>query len=246
MTIAGLDLTQEQILALLTTGRMELTGQSMIGSNYAFLAILDNGVRQIQAVYKPLKGESPLWDFPNRTLGKRETAAFVLSNWLGWNLVPPTVLRKDALLGSGSLQVYIEHDPNHHYFSLKPAEIDRLLPAALFDLVVNNADRKGSHLLFDAAGRLWLIDHGVCFNTEDKLRTVIWNFAGEQIPRALLADLTRACAVLSRDAELFNFLHPYLTIAEIKALAGRIQSILANPIFPFPPSDRRAYPYPPL
>jgi len=246
MVIGGLDLTQVQILALLSTGRMQLVGQFSAGSNYAFLAVMDDGSIQVKAVYKPTRGENPLWDFPVRSLARRETAAYLLSRWLGWDLVPPTVLRRDALLGTGSLQIFIEHDPNRHYFSLARNELDRLKPAALFDLVVNNADRKGSHLVFDANDRLWLIDHGVCFNAEDKLRTVIWDFAGDRIPSHLLSDLQRACLVLSRDAELFSLLHPYLTLPELKALANRIEQLLAHPFYPHPPSDRRSYPYPPL
>ncbi len=246
MVPSGLDLTQEQILALLSKGRMELVGHFVNGSNYTFLATLDDGTTQIEAVYKPVKGENPLWDFPNRTLAKRETAAYILSEWLGWNFVPPTVFRKDGLLGAGSLQIYIDHDPEQHYFSLRPTEIRQLRRVALFDLVINNADRKGSHLIFDSQHRLWLIDHGLCFNTEDKLRTVIWNFAGEAIPEDLLAELRRARNALPRDAELFTLLHPYITIAEIKALEKRVSHLIAVPVFPFPPVDRRSYPYPPL
>lgn len=236
----------DSILDILTRGEMQIAGHFVHGSNYTFLANLILEGKEIQAVYKPVRGENPLWDFPNRTLAKRETAAFVLSEWLGWQLVPPTVFRRDATLGAGSLQVYIEHDPGRHYFSLGEAEIEQLKPAVLFDVIVNNADRKGSHLIFDEHNHLWLIDHGLCFNREDKLRTVIWDFAGEPIPEFLLQDLKHAAPLLGRGGDLFNRLHPYLSIPEIQALLKRIESVLALPFFPLPPVDRRAFPYPPL
>ena len=134
-------------------------------------------------------GEQPLWDFPENTLAGREVCAYLVSQALGFGIVPFTLLR-DGPLGPGSLQQYIDHDPNYHYFTFKPAEIERLRPVVLFDLLVNNADRKGSHILVQKRTRkLYLIDHGLCFHVEDKLRTVIWDFAGEPIPADLLAAL---------------------------------------------------------
>jgi streptogramin lyase len=120
-------------------------------------------------------------DFPRASLARREVAAYLVSEALGWRLVPPTVYRKDGPIGSGSLQLFIEHDPGYHYFTFSDADRQRLHPVAIFDLLINNADRKGSHLLLDPDGHLWLIDHGLCFHREDKLRTVIWDFAGEPI-----------------------------------------------------------------
>lgn len=236
----------DSIMEILSRGELQIVGHFVHGSNYTFLANVSLEGRQIQAVYKPVRGENPLWDFPNRTLAKREAAAFGLSEWLGWHLVPPTVFRRDVELGLGSLQVYIEHDPNRNYFTLTRAEIQRLKPAALFDVIANNADRKGSHLIFDAQDRLWLIDHGLCFNREDKLRTVIWEFAGEPIPAPLLGDLTRAKTHLQRGGELFNLLHSHLSIVELQALSKRIAAVIASPIYPVPPADRRAFPYPPM
>jgi hypothetical protein len=243
---AVLDPSAESDTDVLSRGEMQIVGHFVHGSNYTFLANLKLGSRQVQAVYKPIRGENPLWDFPNRTLAKREVAAFELSEWLGWHLVPPTVFRRSASLGAGSLQLFIEHDPNRHYFTLTQSEIQLLKPVALFDVIVNNADRKGSHLIFDSLDRMWCIDHGLCFNREEKLRTVIWDFAGEPIPLSLLEDLSRARAPLIRDGELFNRLHSYLSIAEIQALEKRISAVIAAPYFPFLPPGRRAIPYPPL
>ncbi len=141
-------------------------------------------------MYKPTRGERPLWDFPPASLAGREVAAYLVSEALGWRLVPPTIYRKKGPLGPGSLQAFVEHDPEYHYFTFNESDRQRLRPVALFDLLINNADRKGSHVLLDEQDHMWLIDHGVCFHVEDKIRTVIWDFAGEPFPDALCSDLT--------------------------------------------------------
>ncbi len=166
----------------LEQGEIELKGQFMLGSNYTFLVNVICPGQEIQAVYKPMRGEQLLWDFPEASLAGREVAAYLVSEALGFGFVPLTILR-DGPFGHGSLQQYIDHNPNLHYFNLKPADRPRLRPVALFDLLINNADRKGGHILIQKRTRkLFLIDHGLCFHAEDKLRTVIWDFAGEQIP----------------------------------------------------------------
>ena len=246
MDEAGQNLTQDQLISLLARGKMELIGQFVRGSNTTLLVQVEEESHLVRAVYKPVKGEYPLFDFPDRTLAKRETAAYLLSEWLGWQLVPPTVFRKSGLLGAGSLQFYIEHDPNKHYFSMTTGERQRLKPVALFDVMVNNADRKGSHIVFDHTGRIWVIDHGVCFHVEEKLRTVIWDFEGEAIPANLLEDLERAQRSLQRGGELFERLHTYLSIAELHALEQRVRILLKTRTYPLLPADRRAIPYPPL
>lgn len=240
------DPSRPAIMEALRCGEISLTGQFAHGSNACFLVSLHHNGIELDAVYKPVRGENPLWDFPARTLAKRETAACLLSEWLGWDLVPPTVFRKNCPLGAGSLQLYIPHDPQKNYFTLSEEELQNLKTTALFDLVMNNADRKGSHLIFDQAGHLWLIDHGLCFNVEPKLRTVIWNFAGEPLPFEQGRALNRARQALSREGELFVLLHGYLSIAELNALKRRIDHLLDQGIFPHPPSDRRSFPYPPL
>jgi len=158
--------------------------------------------------------------------------------------VPPTILRAGPF-GPGSLQHYIEYNPNLHYFTLKPADRSRLRPVALFDLLINNADRKGSHILLQKRTRkLYLIDHGLCFHAEDKLRTVIWDFAGEDIPPELISALEKFRNVLHLDLSVA--LQAFLTPPELTALHARLGALLANPVFPAPPEDRRCFPYPPL
>jgi hypothetical protein len=235
----------ESLQPILLHGELELKGRFVLGSNYTFLVEVHHDGQTLQGVYKPQRGERPLWDFPEESLAGREVAAYHVSRALGWGLVPLTVLR-DGPLGPGSLQQYIEYDPQYHYFNFSESDKERLRPTVLFDLLVNNADRKGSHVLVDAGGHIWLIDHGVCFHEDDKLRTVIWDFAGESIPEALLTSLAALPPALSGNSGLRAELGHYLNPGEIAALQRRAESLLANPVFPHPPRDRRAYPYPPV
>jgi hypothetical protein len=230
--------TDPHLQQALQQGEIELKGQFMLGSNYTFLVDVHHAGQTIPAVYKPSKGEQPLWDFEDNTLALREVAAYLVSEALGFDLVPFTVLR-DGPFGPGSLQRFIEYDPNHHYFNFTDEEKTLLKPVVLFDLLCNNADRKGSHVFFDAAHKLWAIDHGLCFHEEDKLRTVIWDFAGEPIPGSLLTRLSRLSACR---ADLQRYLSP----GEVTALQSRAEALLAGRVFPHPPADRRAFPYPPL
>lgn len=220
----------------------------MLGSNYTFLVTVHHAGRELQAVYKPLRGEQPLWDFPDNTLAQREVAAYVVSEALGFHFVPYTVLRVDVpTYGPGSLQQYIEYEPEYHYFTFNQADKERLRPVVLFDVLVNNADRKGSHVLIENDTRkLWAIDHGLCFHEEDKLRTVLWDFAGEAIPEGLLGSLSSFHSMLTGGASLRTELEPYLERREISALAARAKGLLAAGVFPSRPKDRRAYPYPPV
>ncbi len=237
----------ESLRATFEHGSLELKGQFTLGSNYTFYVTVTWGENTFQAVYKPQQGEQPLWDFPENTLAGREVAAYLLSEALGWEIVPYTILREDGPLGAGSLQQYIEYDPNYHYFSFKPEDKDRLRVVALFDHLTNNADRKGSHVFFEKRTRhLYAIDHGLCFNQEDKLRTVIWDFAGEPLSPELVAALEGLRPCLVPSAALYNNLLLYLTRAEITALDRRAANLLAYGAFPYAPNDRRAHPYPPL
>src|SRR5512138_747863 len=226
----------------LQKGDLELKGQFMLGSNYTFLVTVRYAGREFPAVYKPLRGEQPLWDFPDNTLARREVAAYLLSEALGFHFVPFTTLRKDGpFYGPGSLQQYIEFDPEYHYFNFSEDDKQRLRPVVLFDLLANNADRKGSHLLIEkGTDKLWVIDHGLCFHHEEKLRTVLWDFAGEPIPSDLLGCLSPLPALLASTAEFRASLRPYLTAREISALAGRARALLNVKMFPDPPRDRRA------
>ena len=227
---------------VLTNGEIELKGQFTRGNNYTFLVNVCHAGSEILAVYKPTRGEQPLWDFPESSLAGREVSAYLVSQALGFGIVPFTLLR-DGPLGPGSLQQYIEHDPNYHYFSFRPAEIQRLRRVVLFDLLINNADRKGSHILVQKRTRkLYLIDHGLCFHVEDKLRTVIWDFSGEPIP----VDLCAALDSMHANRDLPAWLAPYLRPEEVAALVQRAEALLAAGQFPFPPDDRRAFPFPPV
>ncbi len=235
-----------ELLTALREGELTLKGEFLWGSNYTFLVEVTHGTLELRAVYKPTRGERPLWDFPRASLAHREVAAYVVSEALGWHFVPPTVYRRRAPLGPGSLQLFIEHNPEYHYFRFTEQDRQRLRPVALFDLLINNADRKGSHILIDPKGDLWLIDHGICFHREDKLRTVIWDFAGEPIPEALLGALERFRGQLEPSSELLAILQKHLTPAEIAALKARADQLLATKRYPTPHPNRRVYPYPPV
>ena len=241
MTTPGIPLQQ-----VLRHGDLKIKGQFTLGSNYTFLVDVNYQDTTVPAVYKPTRGEQPLWDFEENTLALREVAAYVVSEQLGFHIVPFTILRDDGPYGAGSLQQFIQYDPEYHYFNFSSEDRERLRPVVLFDLFVNNADRKGSHVFFEtdissASGtsKLFAIDHGICFHSEDKLRTVLWDFGGQKIPDDLLS-------LLSKITDLTPLLEPYLTPYEIEALCTRADSILKKRHFPRQPRDRRAMPWPPL
>ena len=206
-------------------------------SNYVFLARLQHPDRGAGlAIYKPARGERPLNDFPYGTLHHREVAAYELSRLLGWDIVPPTV-ECDGPHGEGSLQLYVAHDPAEHYFVLRDDEAlaEQLVRLAVFDLLANNADRKGGHILCDDARRLWAIDNGLCFHAQEKLRTVIWDFAGAPIPALLLDDLTRVRDALEAGGQPGDVGAPEverLRPTERSALAMRVRHLLAEPVLP--------------
>lgn len=239
-----MDIDRQVQIELLATGDLEIKGQFLFGSNYSFLVSLNRGEAHIKAVYKPRKGEMPLWDFPPDSLAGREVAAYLISEALGWDLVPPTVIRRKAAFGRGSLQVFIEHNPEENYFTFSKPMLENLVPVALFDLVINNADRKGSHILLDENRKIWLIDHGLCFHIEPKLRTVIWDFAGQEIPPPLMEDITRLRQSLVEKSKVFIDLQEHLKDSEIRAIGRRIKALIENPVFPQPEPERRPYPWP--
>jgi uncharacterized repeat protein (TIGR03843 family) len=201
------------------------------------------------AVYKPRRGEAPLWDFPAGTLHRREVAAYVVSDALGWGVVPPTVLREDGPVGVGSLQRFVPHDPEVHYFTLRDVDDEdltaQLATMALFDLVIDNADRKGGHVLLeemaDGPPRLRGVDHGVSFNVDPKLRTVIWDLVGRPVPAAHRRDLARLADAL--DATVGERLDGLLRGAELDVLRARVERLTALEELP-PPSGRHPYPWP--
>jgi uncharacterized repeat protein (TIGR03843 family) len=230
------------LLHLLEEGDLEILGLLPRSSNYTFLGKLTDGTSETLGVYKPRAGEAPLWDFPEGTLCDREVAAYAVSHALGWPTVPPTVLRNGPE-GIGSVQHFVEFDPRQHYFTLRDGRDDTFRRIALFDVVVNNADRKGGHTLLAKNGEVFVIDHGVCFSAEPKLRTVIWDFAGTPIPADLRGDLECVGSLLLGD--LGEALSQLLQPEEIAAIARRTEGLLASGRFPEPVSER-AYPWPPV
>lgn len=220
----------------------------MWGSNYTFLAEVTLEDQTLLGVYKPSKGERPLWDFPVASLARREVAAYLTSEMLEWRFVPPTVYREKGPLGPGSLQQYIEHDPEYHYFNFSEKDKQRLRPVVLFDFIINNADRKGSHILKDKEEALWLIDHGVCFHVEEKLRTVIWDFVGEPIPDELCSQIMQFCERLrGKGGGLSNLAEPllaYLSSREVISMLRRAEQMVDVGIFPPPDPYRRPFPWP--
>ncbi|RPI88000.1 MAG: SCO1664 family protein [Chloroflexi bacterium] len=238
--------SDEKSLTVLQQGVLTVQGEFLWGSNYTFLGKVEYQGETLQAVYKPTRGERPLWDFPAATLARREVAAYLVSKYLGWNLVPPTVYRRHGPIGPGSLQLFIEHDPEYHYFNFTERDRQRLRSSALFDVVVNNADRKGSHVLLDKDDHIWLIDHGICFHEEDKLRTVIWDFAGESLPDELCQEMDSFRKLLVESSKVVKELRPYLSQIEINSMISRIERIIAVGHFPNPNPSRRFQPWPPL
>jgi len=222
---------------LLETGAIEVLGLIPYSSNYTFLTRVSGPNGETNAVYKPRRGERPLWDFPDGTLAAREVAAWMISD-TSWGLVPPTVLREDGPLGMGSLQLFIPHDPDRHYFVLMDDHLEELAAFAAFDAVVNNADRKAGHVVEDESGRLWAVDHGLTFHVEPKLRTVIWAFAEERLTPAIRAMLEKLGAALADDGGLGAALADLLSPGEAAATLERVEGLLLEDRFPAPQGPR--------
>lgn len=256
------------IASLLTAGELTVLGRLPGSSNATLLSqIVGEGGTTIKCVYKPVAGERPLWDFPDGTLAAREVAAFELSRLLGWDVIPVTVWRNDGPYGEGSIQLWIDeaeesslvdiidadqaHEGWLHVLTgeneagqeVRLVHRDRfdLAKIALLDALMNNADRKAGHILIGEGDRLWGIDHGLTFNEEDKLRTVLWGWAGQEIPEALLRDIKR----LHEDWDAtVQVLEEHLAGYEIRALEDRIGQILLERNFPTPPQHWPAVPWP--
>lgn len=217
----------------LSGGDVEVLGLLPFSSNYVFLARLTKDEHETLAVYKPQRGERPLWDFPAGTLAAREVAAYEVSEALGWELVPATVMREDAPLGRGSMQLFIEHDPEQHFFTLMNDHQPELRRFAAFDIIVNNADRKGGHVVKGPDGHIWGVDHGLTFNIEPKLRTVIWGFAGEGL-EGLEEDLEGLAKVLQPGGPMAERLGELLSPAEAQETSARLGHLLRERVFPAP------------
>jgi uncharacterized repeat protein (TIGR03843 family) len=228
----------DPVCAVLERGEIEVEGRMPWSSNGTFLVTVRADDVWTRAIYKPRRGERPLWDFP-AGLDRREAAAYELSRFLGWDLVPHTVLR-DGPLGPGSVQRFVDADFEQHYFTLFEADrhLDGLRAMCAFDLLANNTDRKSGHCLVSVGDELFGIDHGLCFHEEFKLRTVIWEFAGEPIPAPLLHDIGRLCHDDVPDP-LAGLLRP----VERDALHQRARDLVELGHFPADPSGHR-YPWP--
>ena len=227
-----------EAVELLRHGEVDVQGRLPYSSNATLLVRVCRQGLEAAAVYKPRRGERPLWDFP-RGLGRREVAAYELSEALGWGLVPPTVLR-DGPLGEGSIQLFVSADPDQHYFTIQDEDRhqDVLRRLCAFDLVANNTDRKSGHLLLAPDGRVWAIDNSLCFHAEFKVRTVIWEFGGEPLPENIGADLEG----LVTDGLPDSF-EPLLSPIEREATVLRARALLESGRFPSDPTGRR-YPWP--
>lgn len=223
---------------VLGEGDIELLGRMPWSSNATFLVDVCAGDQLLQGIYKPFRGERPLWDFPEG-LYRREVAAYRLSKALGWDLVPPTMLR-DGPLGEGSVQLCIPCDFGRHYFHLLEEEQHHhtLQRLCAFDIAANSTDRKGGHLLVDAQEHIWAIDNGLTFHAEFKLRTVIWDWADEAVPVDIVDDLQGLL-----ETGLPDDLTELLDTFEIDALKTRMRALVREGHFPNDPTGRR-YPWP--
>ena len=263
-------LAESDALELLSRGRIEIEGRLVDASNTTLRAEITLDGLTRRCVYKPVRGERPLWDFPDGTLAGREVAAYLVSHATGWDVVPPTILR-DGPLGRGALQLWIEepddaesligfvpaYEVPHGWlavanardevgdaYALAHADDPRLARLAVFDAVINNADRKGGHVLYPATGSIHGVDHGVSFHVENKLRTVLWGWTGKAIP-VEVADVLAGLAE-RLDGELGEELEEHLTVAEVQHVRLRVRRLLRARRFPKPPSDWPAIPWPPI
>jgi uncharacterized repeat protein (TIGR03843 family) len=256
-------------LVLLTTGDLEIDGRLVAASNTTLLCGVSLDGMTAACVYKPVRGERPLWDFPDGTLAGREVATYVVSQATGWGLVPPTVLR-DGPLGPGMCQLWIDTEPVDSILDIVPAGVvpdgwfpvidgmdgaghqvtvvhandDRLRRLAVLDVVVNNADRKGGHLLLDSANKLYGVDHGICFHTENKLRTLLWGWAGEPLTDEAREVLTALSVEL--DGRLGEELREHLSRREVEATAHRVRRLLRTGRHPEPGRGWPSVPWPPF
>jgi hypothetical protein len=232
-----------ETVELIERGEMRLLGLMPRASNYTFLAEISEGGRRVKVVYKPRSGEAPLWDFPDGTLCNREVAAYTLARTLGWPAVPPTVMR-DGPHGEGAVQLFVDSDPSEHFFTLREKHADDFRRFTAFDVIANNADRKSGHCLLSPDGTMWAIDHGVCFSLLARLRTVIWDFAGESLQTEILEDVRRVAGEL-RSGEFRDEMSEHLSQEEVDATAGRAEMLAESGRFPMP-GPGRAFPWPPV
>ena len=234
---------REDVITLLEEAAIDSCSLIPWGSNYTFLIRMQHPREGCShAIYKPRRGEAPLYDFPDGTLFQRERAAYLLSGTLGWNLVPPTIIR-DGPYGIGMVQLFIEADSTAHYFTFGAEIPDAARRIALFDCVINNTDRKAGHLLRALDGRIWAIDHGLTFHAAPKLRTVIWEFAGEALPGPFVRDLSALLSICDNARGPLAELRTLLSQREREALRRRVEYLLKTGSYP-QPTSYRAMPWP--
>jgi uncharacterized repeat protein (TIGR03843 family) len=239
--VSSLELTPDELAQALAVAELDVVGRMRYSSNATFLVNARVDGIELAAIYKPQRGERPLWDFPHGTLCRREVAAYELSRALGWGIVPVTILR-DGPLGEGALQRFVDHDPDEHYFTLLGDHEDRFREFACFDVLANNTDRKGGHCLHDEAnGMIVGIDHGLTFHVAWKLRTVIWDFAGERVAPELAEDVCRVVGDLDQGA-VGERLRDLLAPAEVEAVAARGHALVSEG-YPLP-DDYHSMPWP--
>jgi len=263
-------LPEDDAVVLLTRGSMELEGRLVDASNTTLRAEITLDGLTRRCVYKPVRGERPLWDFPDGTLAGREVSAYLVSQATGWGLVPPTILR-DGPLGVGACQLWIDEpeeaesligfvpaydvpegwlavasarDEDGDAYALAHADDPRLARLAVLDAVINNADRKGGHVLYAPESRIYGVDHGVSFHVENKLRTVLWGWTGKQLSEEAVAVLSALQASL--DGALGEALEEHLTVSEVQHVRLRVKRLLRAARFPQPPTDWPAVPWPPV
>lgn len=235
-----------RVLEVLARGELSIETSMPYSSNYTLLTRAEYEDVQLLAIYKPRRGERPLWDFPKGTLYKREAAAYVVSEGLGFSFVPPTVVR-DGPYGVGMVQLFIANDEESHLFTmLKEGGYDETIrQLCAFDCLINNADRKSGHALKGLDGRLWAIDHGICFHYEPKLRTVLWDFVGERLPPEVLRALCAFRERLDGSDGLTRLLDDLLEKNELRALRRRLDRLIDAGAFPSPGPGPNV-PWPPV
>ncbi|HEX3708027.1 MAG TPA: SCO1664 family protein [Mycobacteriales bacterium] len=243
MTAPASSAPAEDVLRLLRDGELSVEGQLIDASNATLYCGVTLDSTTVACVYKPIAGERPLWDFPDGTLAGREVAAYLVSAASGWDVVPPTVMR-DGPYGPGMCQLWIETDDAVDLAALVRSPIEPLRRMAVFDAVINNADRKGGHLLPVPDGHVYGVDHGVCFSVEDKLRTLLWGWRGEPLTEEALDVLTGLR--LELDADLGEALEELLTMKEVRATRRRVDRLLSTGTHPMPSGDWPPMPWPPF
>ncbi len=236
-------LALDDVLRLLREGELSVEGRLLDASNATLYCAASLDGVTAAVVYKPVQGERPLWDFPDGTLAGREVGAYLVSQATGWDVVPPTVMREGPY-GTGMCQLWVDVDETVDLQALARSEHPDLRRMAVLDAVVNNADRKGGHLLPRADGRVQGVDHGLCFSHEDKLRTLLWQWRGDRLSEEAVEVLSRVRAEL--EGELGEQLHALLTVTEVAATVARVDRLLATRRHPQPSQDWPAIPWPPF